>query len=59
MFVKDKIKETIKECDCNMHAMNNFKDLSLSSSNDSIQSIISDTSVKGSDNKSHKQACKK
>eukprot|EP00957_Ditylum_brightwellii_P046926 3561804-Ditylum_brightwellii.AAC.1 len=23
-FVKDKIKETVKEHDCNMHAMSNF-----------------------------------
>eukprot|EP00957_Ditylum_brightwellii_P078133 5940246-Ditylum_brightwellii.AAC.1 len=26
VFVKDKINETNKERDCNMHAMNNFKD---------------------------------
>eukprot|EP00957_Ditylum_brightwellii_P063686 4833744-Ditylum_brightwellii.AAC.1 len=58
-FVKDKIKETIKECGRNMHTMNNFKDLSISSSSESIQSIISDTSVEGSDNKSCKAAHKK
>eukprot|EP00957_Ditylum_brightwellii_P043517 3299452-Ditylum_brightwellii.AAC.1 len=55
-FVKDKIKETIKERNCNMHAMSNFKDLSISSS---IQSIISNTSVEDSDNNSCKQAHKK
>eukprot|EP00957_Ditylum_brightwellii_P061851 4693602-Ditylum_brightwellii.AAC.1 len=44
MFVKDKIDETIKEHDRNMHAMSNFKDLSISSSNNSIKSIISEAS---------------
>eukprot|EP00957_Ditylum_brightwellii_P168108 12798114-Ditylum_brightwellii.AAC.1 len=39
-FVKDKIDETIKQCNHNMHAMSNFKDLSISSSNESVQSII-------------------
>eukprot|EP00957_Ditylum_brightwellii_P163752 12466653-Ditylum_brightwellii.AAC.1 len=37
MFVKDKIKETIKERNHNMHAMSNFEDLSISLSNKSIQ----------------------
>eukprot|EP00957_Ditylum_brightwellii_P187595 14284837-Ditylum_brightwellii.AAC.1 len=36
-FVKDKIDETIKECNRNMHAMSYFEDLSISSSNESIQ----------------------
>eukprot|EP00957_Ditylum_brightwellii_P119124 9086885-Ditylum_brightwellii.AAC.1 len=58
-FVKDKIKETIKECNRNMHLMSNFEDLSISSSNESIQGIISDTSVEGSDNNSGKPAHKK
>eukprot|EP00957_Ditylum_brightwellii_P092479 7042224-Ditylum_brightwellii.AAC.1 len=58
-FVKDKIKEAIKEHDCNMHAMSNFKDLSISSSNESTQSIISNTSVEGLDNNSCKPAHKK
>eukprot|EP00957_Ditylum_brightwellii_P076655 5826942-Ditylum_brightwellii.AAC.1 len=39
-FIKDKIDETIKQSDCNMHAMSNFEDLSISSSNKSVQSII-------------------
>eukprot|EP00957_Ditylum_brightwellii_P085365 6494187-Ditylum_brightwellii.AAC.1 len=55
-FVKDKIDETIKERDCNMHAMSNFEDLSISSSNDSIESIISDTSNEESDGDSCKPA---
>eukprot|EP00957_Ditylum_brightwellii_P182555 13906305-Ditylum_brightwellii.AAC.1 len=59
MFVKDKINETIKERNCNMHAMSNFKDLSISSSNESIQSIVSDTSDEESDNDSCKPAHKK
>eukprot|EP00957_Ditylum_brightwellii_P021737 1639756-Ditylum_brightwellii.AAC.1 len=58
MFVKDKIKETIKERDCDMHAMSNFKDLSISSSNDSIKSIVSNTSYEESDSDSHKPAHK-
>eukprot|EP00957_Ditylum_brightwellii_P111756 8523835-Ditylum_brightwellii.AAC.1 len=58
-FIKDKIKDTIKGHDCNIHAMSNFKDLSISSSNKSIQSIISNTSVEDSDNNSCKLAPKK
>eukprot|EP00957_Ditylum_brightwellii_P146836 11178237-Ditylum_brightwellii.AAC.1 len=58
-FFKDKIKETIKECNCNMHAMSDFEDLSISSSSKHIQSIISNTSVEGSDNKSCKLVHKK
>eukprot|EP00957_Ditylum_brightwellii_P033699 2554641-Ditylum_brightwellii.AAC.1 len=58
-FVKDKINETTKECDCYMHTMSNFKELSISSSNKSVQSIISDTSVEGPDNESHKPDSKK
>eukprot|EP00957_Ditylum_brightwellii_P021595 1628198-Ditylum_brightwellii.AAC.1 len=34
----------IKEYNRNMHAMSDFEDLSISSSNESIQSIISNTS---------------
>eukprot|EP00957_Ditylum_brightwellii_P146162 11128968-Ditylum_brightwellii.AAC.1 len=52
-FVKDKINKTIKEHNCNMHVMSDFKDLSISSSNESIKSIksvISNTSVESSDN---------
>eukprot|EP00957_Ditylum_brightwellii_P198027 15087343-Ditylum_brightwellii.AAC.1 len=59
VFVKDKINETIKEHDHDMHAMSNFKDLSISLSTESVQSIISDTSAKGSDDKSRKLASKK
>eukprot|EP00957_Ditylum_brightwellii_P209705 15362868-Ditylum_brightwellii.AAC.1 len=58
-FVKDKIDETIKERDRNMHAMSNFEDLSISSSDESIQSIISDTSNEESDSNSCKPADKK
>eukprot|EP00957_Ditylum_brightwellii_P133284 10163083-Ditylum_brightwellii.AAC.1 len=36
-FIKDKIKDTIKECNPNMQAMSDFEDLSISSSNKSIQ----------------------
>eukprot|EP00957_Ditylum_brightwellii_P086213 6560258-Ditylum_brightwellii.AAC.1 len=35
-FVKDKIKETIKEHNHDMHTIINFKDLSLSSSNENV-----------------------
>jgi hypothetical protein len=58
-FVKDKIKETIKERHCDMHARSNFEDLSISSSNDSIKSIISDTSNEELDSDSRKPAHKK
>eukprot|EP00957_Ditylum_brightwellii_P121251 9246299-Ditylum_brightwellii.AAC.1 len=58
-FVKDRIEEMIKEHNHNMHMMSDFKDLSISSSNKSIQSFISDTSVEGSDNNSCKPAHKK
>eukprot|EP00957_Ditylum_brightwellii_P168607 12833484-Ditylum_brightwellii.AAC.1 len=37
VFIKDKIKEMIKERNCNMHVMSNFEDLSISSSNKSVQ----------------------
>eukprot|EP00957_Ditylum_brightwellii_P211590 15366348-Ditylum_brightwellii.AAC.1 len=43
-FVKGKINEMIKEHHCNMHVMSNFEDMSLSSSNKSVQSIISNNS---------------
>ena len=59
MFVKDKIKEIIKERDCNMHAISDFEDLSISSSDESIQSIISGTSDEESDSDSCKPAHKK
>eukprot|EP00957_Ditylum_brightwellii_P109132 8325334-Ditylum_brightwellii.AAC.1 len=59
MFVKDKIDEKINQCNCNMHKMSNFKDLSISSSDKSIQSIIGKTSIEGSDNKNCKLASKK
>eukprot|EP00957_Ditylum_brightwellii_P136499 10409717-Ditylum_brightwellii.AAC.1 len=59
LFVKDKIKEMIKERNCDMHAMSNFKDLSISSNDESIQSIISDTSDEELDSDSHKLAHKK
>eukprot|EP00957_Ditylum_brightwellii_P088589 6747812-Ditylum_brightwellii.AAC.1 len=36
-FTKDKINETIKECNHNMHTMSNFEDLSISSSNKIVQ----------------------
>eukprot|EP00957_Ditylum_brightwellii_P092532 7046762-Ditylum_brightwellii.AAC.1 len=58
-FIKYKIKEMIKERGHNMHMMSNFKDLSISLSNKNIQSVISNTSIKGSDNKSCKPAYKK
>eukprot|EP00957_Ditylum_brightwellii_P088386 6732078-Ditylum_brightwellii.AAC.1 len=58
-FVKDKIKETIKEHDCNMRTMSNFDNLSISSSDDSIESIISNTSAEELDGNSHKPAHKK
>eukprot|EP00957_Ditylum_brightwellii_P156097 11881815-Ditylum_brightwellii.AAC.1 len=59
MFVKDKIKETIKERNCYMHTMGNFNKLSISSSNKSIKSIISNTSVEGSDKNSCKPSHRK
>ena len=58
-FVKDKIKETIKEHDRDMHTMSNSDNLSISSSNDSIKSIISNTSDEESDGDSCKLAHKK
>eukprot|EP00957_Ditylum_brightwellii_P194299 14798076-Ditylum_brightwellii.AAC.1 len=58
-FVKDKIDEMIKERDRNMHVMSNFKDISISVSNKSIQSIIGNTSVEGLDDGSRKTAHKK
>eukprot|EP00957_Ditylum_brightwellii_P049073 3723546-Ditylum_brightwellii.AAC.1 len=58
-FVKDKINKTIKERNRNMHAMSNFKDLLISSSDESIQSIISNNSNEESDSNSHKPAHKK
>eukprot|EP00957_Ditylum_brightwellii_P109816 8375687-Ditylum_brightwellii.AAC.1 len=58
-FVKDKIEEMIKERNCNMHVMSDFDNLSLSSSNDSIKSIISNTSNEESNGDSRKPAHKK
>eukprot|EP00957_Ditylum_brightwellii_P066362 5037550-Ditylum_brightwellii.AAC.1 len=40
-FVKGKVDETIKEHNYNMHAMSDFKNMSISSSNKSVQSILS------------------
>eukprot|EP00957_Ditylum_brightwellii_P118943 9071455-Ditylum_brightwellii.AAC.1 len=59
VFVKDKIEKMIKQHDCDMHMMSNFEDLSISTSNKSIQSIICNTSIEGSDNNSCKLAHKK
>eukprot|EP00957_Ditylum_brightwellii_P026081 1971874-Ditylum_brightwellii.AAC.1 len=59
MFVKDKINKTTTEHKCNMHGMSNLENLSISSSNKSVQSIISNTSVEGSDNESYKLASTK
>eukprot|EP00957_Ditylum_brightwellii_P020636 1556013-Ditylum_brightwellii.AAC.1 len=56
VFFKDKINVMIKECNRKMHTMSNFDNLSISSSNESIQSIISDTSNEESDGDSHKPA---
>eukprot|EP00957_Ditylum_brightwellii_P008189 619639-Ditylum_brightwellii.AAC.1 len=58
-FVKDNIEESIKERDRDMHAMSDFNNLFLSSSNDSMESIIGDTSDEESDGNSHKPAHKK
>eukprot|EP00957_Ditylum_brightwellii_P056622 4292096-Ditylum_brightwellii.AAC.1 len=58
-FIKDKIKEMIKERNRNMHAMSNFDNLSISSSDDSIESIISDTFNEESGGNSCKPAHKK
>eukprot|EP00957_Ditylum_brightwellii_P064799 4916854-Ditylum_brightwellii.AAC.1 len=58
-FVKDKIKETIKESNRDMHEMSNFEDLSISLNNESIQSIISNTFDEESDSDSYKLAHKK
>ena len=58
-FIKDKIEEMIKERDRGMHAMSNFDNLSLSSSDESMESIISDTSDEESDSDSRKPAHKK
>eukprot|EP00957_Ditylum_brightwellii_P156956 11945452-Ditylum_brightwellii.AAC.1 len=59
MFMKDKINETIKEHDYNMQAMSNFEHLSISPNNESVQSIISDTSAEGSGDDSCKPYSKK
>eukprot|EP00957_Ditylum_brightwellii_P125169 9542392-Ditylum_brightwellii.AAC.1 len=37
MFVKDKINEMIKQRNHGMHIISNFEDLSISSSNKSVQ----------------------
>eukprot|EP00957_Ditylum_brightwellii_P011785 889375-Ditylum_brightwellii.AAC.1 len=58
-FVKDKIDEMIKDRDRDMHAMSDFDDISLSSINKSIMSIISDTSDEELDGDSRKPAHKK
>eukprot|EP00957_Ditylum_brightwellii_P186497 14199322-Ditylum_brightwellii.AAC.1 len=58
-IVKDMIDETTKERNRDMHAMSNFKDLSISSSNNSIKCIVSDTSDEESDGNNHKLPHKK
>eukprot|EP00957_Ditylum_brightwellii_P194970 14854603-Ditylum_brightwellii.AAC.1 len=58
-YFKDKINETIKECSCDIHAMNNFEELLVSSINKSIQSIMDDTSVEDSDDEGCKADTKK
>eukprot|EP00957_Ditylum_brightwellii_P066505 5048935-Ditylum_brightwellii.AAC.1 len=59
VFVKDKIKETNKEHNRDMHMMSDFEDLSISMSDKSIQSIISNTSAEGLNDNSRKLANKK
>eukprot|EP00957_Ditylum_brightwellii_P133627 10188237-Ditylum_brightwellii.AAC.1 len=59
VLIKDKIKETIKERNCDMHWMSDFDNLSISSSNDSMENIISDTSDEELDGDSRKPAHKK
>eukprot|EP00957_Ditylum_brightwellii_P024212 1826326-Ditylum_brightwellii.AAC.1 len=58
-FVKDKINKMIKEHCHDMHAMIDFKELLISSSNKTINSILSDTSVEDSKDEDHKLAVKK
>eukprot|EP00957_Ditylum_brightwellii_P133228 10158502-Ditylum_brightwellii.AAC.1 len=53
------IEETIKKRNRDMQAMSNFDNLSISSSNDSIKSIISNTSNEELDGNSRKPAHKK
>eukprot|EP00957_Ditylum_brightwellii_P161045 12260844-Ditylum_brightwellii.AAC.1 len=58
-FGKDNIDETIKQCNCDMHTMSNFKYLSISLSDESVKSIVSDTSVEDSGNEDCNPASKK
>eukprot|EP00957_Ditylum_brightwellii_P140787 10724397-Ditylum_brightwellii.AAC.1 len=48
-----------KERNCSMHAMRNFEDLSISSINESIQSIVSNISINASNNEDCKLVTKK
>eukprot|EP00957_Ditylum_brightwellii_P081651 6211485-Ditylum_brightwellii.AAC.1 len=59
VFVNNKIDKTTKHRNCDMHVMSNFKDLFISSSNESIQSIMNDTSVGSLYNGNCKPASKK
>eukprot|EP00957_Ditylum_brightwellii_P120702 9206554-Ditylum_brightwellii.AAC.1 len=58
-FVKDKVDKMIKDCNYDMHAMSGFKNLLISSSNESAQSIKRNTSTKASDDEDCKQTAKK
>eukprot|EP00957_Ditylum_brightwellii_P146864 11180788-Ditylum_brightwellii.AAC.1 len=58
-LVKDKIDKTFKDCNHDIHAMRNFEDLSISSSDESIQSIVNDTSFEDFNNEDCKPATKK
>eukprot|EP00957_Ditylum_brightwellii_P097435 7421004-Ditylum_brightwellii.AAC.2 len=58
-FINDKVNKMLNEHDNNLHVMNSVKELSISSSNESIQSIASNTLAKASDSKDRKLAAKK
>eukprot|EP00957_Ditylum_brightwellii_P148374 11296132-Ditylum_brightwellii.AAC.1 len=58
-FINGKFDKMLKEHGNKLHTMGTFKELLFSSSNKSIQSIVSNTSIEASDNEDHKSVAKK
>eukprot|EP00957_Ditylum_brightwellii_P200378 15276472-Ditylum_brightwellii.AAC.1 len=59
MFVNNKVNKMFKEHVNNMHIMSNFENVLISSTDKSVQRIMSITSVEASNNEDCKLVAKK
>eukprot|EP00957_Ditylum_brightwellii_P007202 546408-Ditylum_brightwellii.AAC.1 len=58
-FINDKVNKMLKGHNNELHMMSNFKELLISSGDESIEIIVSGISAEASDNKDSKLAAKK